>query len=170
MKCVSDQSCDGLKRAFPNLLPRGFEVIDDIKTSLEKACPGIVSCADILAIAAQISVSLWHGNPDPILNSTYLKTLRGKCLNKNGTIQDVRTDLDPSTPEGFDNNYFTNLQNKRGLLQTDQELFSTTGAGTMAIVNRFTKSQAEFFDALGKSMLKMGNIKPLTGSNGEDQD
>ncbi|KAK0593803.1 hypothetical protein LWI29_017346 [Acer saccharum] len=55
---ATGKGCDGSKRAFPNLSARGFEVIDDIKTALEKACPGIVSCADILAIAAQISVSL----------------------------------------------------------------------------------------------------------------
>ena len=75
--------------------------------------------------------------------------------------------LDPSTPNGFDNDYFTNLQNNRGLLQTDQELFSTTGADTIAIVNQFASSQSEFFDAFAQSMINMGNISPLTGSNGE---
>jgi hypothetical protein len=64
--CCAFQGCDGSilldgddgeKFALPNKNSvRGFEVIDAIKEDLENICPEVVSCADIVALAAGYGV------------------------------------------------------------------------------------------------------------------
>ncbi|XP_078169150.1 peroxidase 24-like [Carex rostrata] len=51
------------KDAGPNATVGGYEVIDAIKAAVEEACPGIVSCADIVALAARDSVSFPFDKP-----------------------------------------------------------------------------------------------------------
>jgi len=44
------------KDSIPNLTLRGFSFIDAIKSLVEAECPGVVSCADILALTARDSI------------------------------------------------------------------------------------------------------------------
>ncbi|KAI3955044.1 hypothetical protein MKW98_005047 [Papaver atlanticum] len=49
------------RAAIPNLTLRGFNVIDAAKAAVEKVCPGVVSCADILSMVARDSVAVIRG-------------------------------------------------------------------------------------------------------------
>jgi len=46
------------KQAIPNQTLKGFDKVDLIKEEVEQACPVVVSCADILALAARDSILL----------------------------------------------------------------------------------------------------------------
>nr|KYP38482.1 Peroxidase 15 [Cajanus cajan] len=105
------------------------------------------------------------GKPDPTLDTTYLQQLRKIC--PNGGPGTTLANLDPTTPDTLDKNYYSNLQVKKGLLQSDQELFSTAGADTISIVNKFSSDQDAFFKSFATSIIKMGKIGVLTGNKGE---
>ncbi|XP_021743959.1 peroxidase 24-like [Chenopodium quinoa] len=70
----------------------GFEVIDDIKAAVEKECPGIVSCADILALATRDAVSLQYGRP-------LWDVLTGR---RDGTIS-LASEAESNLPSSFSN-------------------------------------------------------------------
>ena len=72
--------------------------------------------------------------------------------------------LDPSNAN-FDAKYFNKLLKKRGLLHSDQELFN--GGSTDSLVKAYSSDVKAFWADFAKSMVKMGNIKPLTGKQGQ---
>ncbi|PHU18117.1 hypothetical protein BC332_13812 [Capsicum chinense] len=229
-------SFTGEKRAAPNVNSvRGFEVIDNIKSAVEKACPGVVSCADILAITARDSVVILGGPnwnvklgrrdartasqgaanssiPPPTSNlnqlissfsavglstrdmvalsgahtigqarctsfrariynetnnidSSFATTRQRNCPRNSGSGDNNLAPLDLQTPTKFDNNYFKNLVSKRGLLHSDQQLFN--GGSADSFVTSYSNNPSSFSSDFVTAMIKMGDNRPLTGSNGE---
>ncbi|KQK22705.1 peroxidase N [Brachypodium distachyon] len=231
------------KLAAPNLnSARGFEVVDAIKADIERACPGHVSCADVLALAAKYGVLLSGGpdydvllgrrdglvanqsgadsnlpgpddsisditkrfkdvglnttdmvvlsgghtigrsrcalfsnrlanfsatnSVDPTLDSALASSLQQVCRGGDGNQTAA---LDDGSADAFDNHYFKNLLAKKGLLSSDQILFSSAdaAAATKALVQAYGADSQRFFCDFGNSMVKMGNIAPLTGSAGQ---
>jgi len=102
--------------------------------------------------------------PDADINSTYLQTLEANCpLNGNAS---VLNDFDPVTPDLFDNQYYKNLQQRKGLLHSDQELLNGVGANAVT-VNQLANASGKFFTDFSAAMIKMDNLSPLTGKHGE---
>ncbi|KAH8497463.1 hypothetical protein H0E87_019941 [Populus deltoides] len=213
---------------------RGYEVIDKAKSKVEKICPGVVSCADIIAVAARdASAYVSVGGPswavklgrrdsttasrtlanaelpaffdrldrlisrfqkkgltardmvalsgshtlgqaqcftfrDRIYNASnidagFASTRKRRCPRTGG--QANLAPLDLVTPNSFDNNYFKNLMRNKGLLQSDQVLFN--GGSTDSIVSEYSRNPAKFSSDFASAMIKMGDIRPLTGSAGQ---
>ncbi|XP_050373041.1 lignin-forming anionic peroxidase-like [Argentina anserina] len=229
-------SITGEKNALPNLNSvRGYDVIDNAKSEVEKLCPGVVSCADIVSVAAR-DASVAVGGPDWLVqlgrrdSTTASKALaesslpsfldslesltrrfdglglnvrdfvalsgahsigQAQCFTFRGRIYSNTSDIDANfartrgrncpaaanvgnanlaaldlvTPNQLDNNYFKNLIQKKGLLASDQVLFS--GGNTDSIVSEYSSKPANFKADFAAAMIKMGNINPLTGSNGQ---
>ncbi|XP_077234299.1 peroxidase 55-like [Tasmannia lanceolata] len=213
----------------------GFDVVVQAKKVLEEACPGVVSCADILAVlardasvvskgpswevpkgrrdsrsssnetaAAQLPsgesnlTQLVHMFQSKGLNLLDLVTLSGAhtigsahCkefearlshndstidpafrdeLMRNCPLSNINPDvvqrLDLITNLDFDNFFYQNLEKGKGLLTSDQELFSGS-AESRELVSRYAQNQTFFFSAFASSMVKFGKLGVLTGSQGE---
>ncbi|XP_015075180.1 peroxidase 3-like [Solanum pennellii] len=108
------------KVGAPNLTLRGFSFIDNVKKLIEDECPGVVSCADIVALVARDSVVV-TGGP-----SWSVPTGRrdGRISNASETLTDI-----PAPTSNF-----STLQNdfaKKGLDLKDLVLLS--GAHTIGV-------------------------------------
>ncbi|EXB55315.1 Peroxidase N1 [Morus notabilis] len=158
------------KTTGPNLALRGYEVIDDAKSKLEAACPGVDIPLELhLASSSGTDYTTLlrrTGNgADPSINPAFLPQPRALCpQNGDGTR---RVGLDTGSPNRFDSSFFTNLRNGRGILESDQKLW--TDASTRTFVERFIglTGLLTFNVEFGKSMVKMSNTEVKTGNQGE---
>lgn len=96
------------------------------------------------------------------IDSTFARQRQANCPRSGG--DSTLASLDP-TPALFDSKYFSNLVSKKGLLHSDQVLFS--GGKTDDLVKKYSKNLRTFSKDFAKSMIKMGDIKPLTGKRGQ---
>ncbi|XXG54282.1 hypothetical protein AAC387_Pa03g2207 [Persea americana] len=157
------------KDAGPNLSIEGFDVIDNIKAEIEKVCKGVVSCADIAALAARDAVSFQF-------NRAIWDVLTGRKDGRVSLASEVIGNL-PSpfanftvlqqsfANKGLDVKDLVNYQN-RGLFESDTALL--TNKGSSKIVNQLLKLKSkDFLSEFAESVQKMGAIGVLTGNAGE---
>lgn len=100
---------------------------------------------------------------DKTLNRQYALQLRQMCpVNVNPRIA---INMDPTTPNIFDNAYYKNLQQGKGLFTSDQVLF--TDNRSKPTVNLFASNNNAFNQAFVTAMTKLGRVGVLTGNQGE---
>jgi len=75
--------------------------------------------------------------------------------------------LDFQTPKRFDNHYFINIVEEKGLLGSDNVLINHDLHGKITEqVWAYASNEKIWFASFAKSMIKMGNINVLTGNEG----
>lgn len=99
------------------------------------------------------------------IDTSFARTRQSNCPRTNGTGDNNLAPLDVQTSTKFDNNYHKNLLQNRGLLHSDQQLFN--GGSTDSIVRSYSNNPGNFQSDFVAAIIKMGDIKPLTGSKGE---
>uniref|UniRef100_A0A453HNR4 Plant heme peroxidase family profile domain-containing protein n=1 Tax=Aegilops tauschii subsp. strangulata TaxID=200361 RepID=A0A453HNR4_AEGTS len=106
-----------------------------------------------------------HIYNDTNIDSGFARSRQSGCPRTAGSGDNNLAPLDLQTPTTFENDYYKNLVQKRGILHSDQELFN--GGAADALVRQYIGSQSTFFKDFVVGMVKMGDITPLTGSNGQ---
>jgi peroxidase len=101
-------------------------------------------------------------NETSSIEGSFARTRQADCPRTIGSEDNNLVPLDLQSPTQFDNNYYQNLVQNRGLLHVDQQLFS--GGSSDTIVTNYSISSEAFKPDFATAMIKMGGISPLTGS------
>ncbi|KQK14660.1 peroxidase 70 [Brachypodium distachyon] len=100
------------------------------------------------------------------IDAAFATSLKSICPRSTSSGNSSLAPLDVATPTAFDNKYYGNLLAKKGLLHSDQVLVNARG-GVGGLVRRYAGSPARFGKDFGAAMVRMGNVSPLTGSQGQ---
>lgn len=97
------------------------------------------------------------------IDSSFATSLQANCPFTGG--DNNLSPLDTTTENLFDNAYFKNLVNQKGLFHSDQQLFN--GGSTDSLVQTYVSESSTFKTDFANAMVKMSNLSPLTGSSGQ---
>lgn len=100
---------------------------------------------------------------DTDIDAGFAALRRQNCPSVGG--DDNLAPLDSQTLNRFGNNYYQDLVARRGLLHSDQELFS--GGPQDALVRQYSSEESAFARDFATAVAKMAGISPLTGTAGE---
>ncbi|XWS70691.1 hypothetical protein CRYUN_Cryun03dG0068800 [Craigia yunnanensis] len=137
------------RSALPNLGLRGFEVIDDAKAhaQLEAPCPGVVSCADILELAARYAVELNDGPSWTVPTERRDGRVSSQTSTLPSPLQSIAAQSQKFAAKGlnhydlvtlvysltkFDVSYLQNELDGKGVLESDQRLWGDAAIGSIA--------------------------------------
>ncbi|XP_060216004.1 cationic peroxidase 1-like [Lycium barbarum] len=99
------------------------------------------------------------------INPAYAAVLKVNCPATGGDTN--LASLDVTTPDKFDNAYYTNLIGLKGILHSDQVLFPAGLSSTSRQVFTYSVLSFKFFSDFAATMVKMGNLSVLTGNDGQ---
>eukprot|EP00253_Pinus_taeda_P026576 PITA_26576 len=100
---------------------------------------------------------------DPTLNPAYAMQLQQMC--PRNVDPSIVVNMDPITPNTFDNVYYQNLRSAKGLFTSDEALF--TDRRSRSTVNTYAQSAAAFNKAFVNAMTKLGRVDVKTGTEGQ---
>ncbi|KDP32054.1 hypothetical protein JCGZ_12515 [Jatropha curcas] len=135
-----------------------------------------LSQTDMIALSGAHTVGFSHCNKfanriynftrqnpvDPTLNKVYATQLQDMC--PRNVDPRIAINMDPATPNTFDNVYFKNLQQGQGLFTSDQVLFADPRS--RPTVNAWAQNSAAFQKAFVAAITKLGRVGVKTGKNG----
>ncbi|KAK4366300.1 hypothetical protein RND71_014180 [Anisodus tanguticus] len=148
-----------LNRILTKFMLQGLDLVDLVTLS------GGHTIGDARCTSFKQRLYNQSGNnlPDYTMDQSYAAQLRYKCPRFGG--DQTLFFLDYVSPTKFDNSYFKNLLASRGLLNSDQVLGENPAS--FALVRLYAQNNEIFLEQFARSIVKMGNISPLTGNMGE---
>ncbi|XP_045804161.1 peroxidase P7-like [Trifolium pratense] len=150
-----------------NLIPRPSS---DLATLIKQFKDNGLTPNDLTALSGAHTIGLAHCSTfkGRIYNDTNIDTNFATLRKKTCPISGGDTNLAPIdvlTPNNFDNNYYKNLVGSKGLFHSDQVLFNKGSQDNL--VRAYSTNGAKFSSDFALAMVKLSQIGPLTGTNGE---